>query len=369
MVKREKKQINLFLCEFRNKELEKEYFNYYMSITVKYVRAIIVILGIIFMLFIIPDYYFITAEKNISTIIVIRSAVMLMLILLYYKIKKIKDDYTVLPSLITICEIVFTIAYLIIISQYESIDFFMKSFDLIIILLAIFLLPNKWKNMMFASLFITISFFLYAFANRENIYNLHIYAGIVYTIIIFLFNSIISYRTCYYRRVNYIKDKELQRLSHTDSLTGLYNRAKFNEEFEKLLNIYKRYKTPVSIILLDFDDFKYINDNYGHIAGDKVIVETITLINSIIRKTDIFARWGGEEFVILLSNTNKNKAEEFAERIRMIIENYKFAIPIKSTCSFGVTQLEENDDINSIFNRADKLMYLAKKTGKNKVMS
>jgi diguanylate cyclase (GGDEF)-like protein len=155
-----------------------------------------------------------------------------------------------------------------------------------------------------------------------------------------------------------------------DALTGIYNRYRINELLEMRIAEAKRYKKPLSIIFFDIDFFKKVNDTYGHEMGDVVLREIAQLIASELRASDVFARWGGEEFIILLPETKLEAATKVAQKLRKKIEEYKFTgLPQQVTCSFGVTQLREDDDEKSLFKRVDALLYRAKNSGRNKVVS
>ena len=164
-------------------------------------------------------------------------------------------------------------------------------------------------------------------------------------------------------------EEELHELSIKDSLTDSYNRRYFQERLEEEIERTKRNNTPFSLIMLDIDDFKVINDTYGHIVGDRVLIEIVNLVKNRIRKTDFIARWGGEEFMILLTNTNLQYAEKLAFELkngicRLDIPEIDFV-----TASFGVTSYHQSDTVNSITKRVDELMYAAKAAGKNCVKS
>ncbi len=160
-------------------------------------------------------------------------------------------------------------------------------------------------------------------------------------------------------------EQKLQKLATTDGLTGILNRYAFNKFLEEEIYRAERYQTTFSIILFDVDNFKDINDNFGHLTGDKVLKILVKIVKNEIRKSDIFARWGGEEFIILLPNSTNPK--QVAEKIRKNIENYNFDIVPKITASFGITNYKKGDTINSIIKRADEALYLAKEKGKNRV--
>lgn len=197
----------------------------------------------------------------------------------------------------------------------------------------------------------------------------------------------------------------LQHMAFTDSLTGLYNYRYFQERLEEEFQRAKRYERHLSLLFIDVDDFKGFNDRYGHVAGDMLLSELGELIKTLIRASDIAVRYGGEEFCVILPETDKQGAVELAERIRERVENHTFGetkvqkegheqdnspfisnvyqwvknlkavthkiFPQKSnvTISVGVASYPEDaSDKENIIEKADKALYLAKKGGKNKVI-
>lgn len=155
--------------------------------------------------------------------------------------------------------------------------------------------------------------------------------------------------------------------AHTDELTQIGNRTRFNILLDNALRRTKKEKNNLGIILLDIDNFKHVNDTYGHAFGDKVLKNFATLILDNIRAEDSFSRWGGEEFVLLLSDTTLKNTKNMAENLRMIIEKYDFGIHKKLTSSFGITISHDMDTSKSLFARVDKALYSAKHNGKNRV--
>ena len=160
---------------------------------------------------------------------------------------------------------------------------------------------------------------------------------------------------------------EIKRLSERDHLTGLYNRRKINEDLVREVNRSKRYGHAFSTILLDIDFFKETNDEFGHTAGDKLLVKISEVIGNAVRTSDIIGRWGGDEILILCPETNSGGAYLLAEKLRKFIEGHKFGVGYK-TVSVGVSEYESDDDIRSIVVKTDKALYLAKQQGKNRVV-
>ena len=169
----------------------------------------------------------------------------------------------------------------------------------------------------------------------------------------------------------YLLNKEIEQISYHDKLTGIYNRNRLYEFLERDIQLKERYNQDFSFIIFDIDHFKLVNDTNGHLIGDKVLKEIAKLVQSSIRTTDILFRFGGDEFVILLSNTNLDEGAVVAEKIRKKVEVYEHMKEInqKITISIGVTEYKPNEKVQELLNRADKLLYKAKEQGRNRVIA
>lgn len=162
---------------------------------------------------------------------------------------------------------------------------------------------------------------------------------------------------------------ETERLTLIDPLTQVGNRRCFVQVLKEELAKSRRYNHPVSLIILDIDHFKQINDKWGHQAGDSVLKELSSLLIAHVRSTDYLARWGGEEFAIVLPESTLANGVITAEKLRKSIEEYPFSINQHVTCSFGVIQCREDESVDSAIEKADEKLYAAKEGGRNKVIS
>ena len=160
--------------------------------------------------------------------------------------------------------------------------------------------------------------------------------------------------------------EKLKKEAYHDELTNIFNRKAFNERIEEKFDLYYRYKNEFCIAMYDIDDFKYINDTFGHDIGDRVLIDMTKYIKQHIRKTDFIFRVGGEEFVILFPKTLLEEALVVIEKIRVDVSNMNLVENKKVTISIGITQVRENDTPASIYERIDKLMYVSKHEGKNR---
>ena len=162
--------------------------------------------------------------------------------------------------------------------------------------------------------------------------------------------------------------EEKTRLSETDNMLGIYNRAKFNDELEREIDRTKRYDNPLSLIMIDIDYFKEFNDNYGHHVGDEILKKIVSIVEEKIRKHDILARYGGDEFMIICPGTKLENAEILAERLNEAIDSYNCEHNNNLSCSFGVAEfkaVEVNQD--SLIKIVDQALYRAKEEGRNRV--
>lgn len=161
--------------------------------------------------------------------------------------------------------------------------------------------------------------------------------------------------------------KGLLKMATTDTLTGIGNRRLLEEVFQAHQSLEERYGVTLFVLMFDIDGFKAINDTYGHNIGDLVLKELTGLVASSIRKSDLFVRWGGEEFAILLRYSDSITVMKIAEQIRTRIDNHSFRSIAHLTCSFGLTSVQPGETLEIVIDRADKALYRAKKEGKNSV--
>ena len=163
------------------------------------------------------------------------------------------------------------------------------------------------------------------------------------------------------------RNKEYELLASTDHLTGLYNRYKFKELYDSSFRLMVQRKSHMSIIMLDIDYFKRVNDTYGHNIGDKVLILIAKILLESIRDIDMVCRWGGEEFLVLLPAVELEKAKGIAQKIRQKIEQTPIDVVGRITASLGVAQVDYSLSMEEVIGKADEALYLAKNSGRNNV--
>lgn len=224
----------------------------------------------------------------------------------------------------------------------------------------------------------TVPFMIYlsgvlAFQDNLDIRLTHLIHGIVIFIGV-LFTSTVFYKNyrleLAQREALLEKNKKLEILSTVDPLTNLYNRRHFEKQVKYEASINRRYQHQASLILIDIDHFKMVNDTYGHQTGDAILVEIGKMLSSSVRESDTVCRFGGEEFMILASHTDIDGAMVLANRIRAMIENHLFLedkTKLYITVSIGVTRLV-HDDFERSYQLVDEALYEAKDQGRNQVI-
>ncbi len=183
---------------------------------------------------------------------------------------------------------------------------------------------------------------------------------------ILLFRFYEHTRSSAYRQLA-IRNTDILRMAETDKLTGLYNREKLDYVLAQLIQV-KSDKNGLSVMILDIDHFKSINDQYGHLEGDRVLTSLAIELQQSMRNEDIVARWGGEEFVVVCVNASLTTAMALAQRLRANIANMTISGK-HLTISVGVAQRQLDDNAESLLDRADTALYKAKRDGRNRVLA
>jgi diguanylate cyclase (GGDEF)-like protein len=166
-----------------------------------------------------------------------------------------------------------------------------------------------------------------------------------------------------------VSNARLKEFSFTDDVTGLYNRRFFSIRLEEEVSRYRRFNHPVSVVLLDLDEFKTVNDGMGHGAGDETLRGMADILMRNSRGINVICRYGGDEFAVLLVETSKIGARLYADRIRQVLPTYRFAHGRRVTASFGIASLPEDvaPSPDELIRAADEALYAAKRAGKNRV--
>jgi diguanylate cyclase (GGDEF)-like protein len=242
------------------------------------------------------------------------------------------------------------------------------------------LLPGKVRLLWLILLILTISFIggfaaygILFLKDKGQSFDLIVPSILFFGSIFVLLSSILSLRTALDSRILAVLERE----NVTDALTGIFNRRYLERRLQEEFSRAQRYHLPLSILLVDLDNFKVVNDTYGHLAGDNTLVSFTQMVTQAIRATDVVARWGGDEFLIVATNTSDSDAYQLAERIRRSAESNVFdmtggdkrAYNVQVSVSIGVScYCEKFECVEEFVESVDQMMYAAKREGRNRTV-
>lgn len=350
---------------FRNSH-DAEYTDYRLSHIVQSGPLIIALPAVFNFLMLFADLSIIQEPTTRVIILFLRLIYSFSLILFLARIRKIQS-FPAFCSIVTFFEAACVVLFLYVFTQYPNPDFMIQTLGVITIIITVFLIPNTWKNMIIVVAVTEISFLLLAKLSLPSIDQMNFAAGAVYITIDAMLCAFFAWNRQRSQRMEFEARQKLDRQSSTDHLTQATTRFKLEEEAERWLGFCRRQGVPLSLVFMDVDNLKPINDKFGHLAGDKVLSEIVLRIRASLRESDITARWGGDEFVLLLPDSDLAATVEIAECIRLTIESRPFFDGIEATCSFGVVAMNGISTFESMICEADDLMYKSKKLGRNRL--
>ncbi len=360
-----KKKINIpgqFKKQFRSERQDE---NNRKIITIPIAMIIVSILYLF-------QYKFAPGKENLSIFLdnfimifiaaIIISSVFLLLTPLFRKISS--------PLVNEIIQVIYSFMMFLFCIRFTVLDLQIStdysSYTIGIFVLAFLLRISEWKFMI-----LTLLGFIFYIINLFIINTSKLSAEVILPIIIIsvLANFLVFSKERTRKKI-FILKKDLEESAIKDPLTQLYNRRYMMEYLIKQVACYKRLKTDVSLLLIDIDFFKRVNDTLGHSVGDSVLTELSQILKKATRDTDLVTRYGGEEFIIILSNTGIETAFIVAERIRKNVEQFSFTkVPWDITVSIGISGLQNDDTICTLIDSADKNLYIAKEDGRNRIIS
>lgn len=356
--------------EFRDPAQEHTFFHGYVLSVRHFIAWASLLVGALYLLL---GFFELFAFRYNSTIVpnlTLRGCVFLCAVGVFFTARGSKSASSILYTYLTFAVILVVSYQCMLYGHYQAGEpqsFMELSIAFLVIVLICFLLPNRWIYSVAFSLGVSVMFLgLTAWYMVEV--PLYQTLGVsLYFAFVVLLGAMFSRSLQVQRRLHYYRVRQLEHLSSTDRLTGIYNRQKFDEVFADWLARAGDEAGSFSVIMFDLDDFKRLNDSYGHMVGDEVLVSSVRAVREAIRSRDIFARWGGEEFMILLPGTPLPAAVSLAERLRHTVEGLRFPVGAHVTASFGVTQHQPGDTSDAILARVDGYLYRAKQEGKNRV--
>ena len=353
-------------AQYSNKLHDTTFYKYILNRSSHSNRNIVVLFALFNLFLIIPDMINVSSVSSRIAIVIFRvifSLSLLLFLMMLPRIRHFKRYSIILSSL----ELTGVILFLFIIVLYDNPHYLIQSLGYIAIIIGIFLIPNKWVYMLGVAIISFLGYLIITLIFIPEVVINERLAGVVYIIITGLLCSIGARGTEKFRLREYQHIEDLLVVSSTDPLTKASNRLRLEKEGNRLVRKCQQKNLPLCLVFIDIDNMKTINDKYGHLIGDQVLIEVVERIRRFLSTKDLIARWGGDEFIVVLPETDTANAVQIAEKIRNHITNDCFSGGIQISCSFGVASMHANSTFSSLIYDADQRMYEGKKKGKNRV--
>jgi diguanylate cyclase (GGDEF)-like protein len=350
---------------FRDAEMETGFRAYELDGASRHLHIALPTLGLLFAAFAIPDSLVLGLGSEFGIAIVGR-AIFLLSCLLATPLMVRGKPLLFRERTLAAVTLIGIVAFGAVLYAYRGANFNLQALSILLMICAVFLLPNRFWFSVLASLLLASIGIASLELRRLPLSATERPAYIIDYLLMAALSSSIWHRTSRSRRFEYAYARELERLARIDTLTGAGNRRDFEDRLAAALAKLLRHGEESALIMLDIDDFKSVNDRFGHERGDQVLVEAARRLAAALRSTDSLSRWGGEEFAVLASRTAEG-AVELAERLRAAFSSLPFEEAGNITISAGVTLLSTEDRPDSAVARADRALYRAKLEGRNRV--
>ena len=317
-------------------------------------------------LFLICDLLFIQGQTQRLIAAVLRYFFSILLIFMVKKLQRIKT-YSAFSATVTVLEATGILIYFFILWLYDSPDFMIQSMGAILAILVVFVVPNRNENMMVLSLATTVAFFAFCYLFMKDIETSNFVAAIAYTVFTVVICAVRAFSSDRYGYQEYETKSRLEQTSTRDYLTNAATRERLEEEARRWMSFCRRQGLPLCLVFVDVDDLKRINDRFGHVVGDIALKEVAALMRRQLRNSDTIARWGGDEFVLLLPNVTLQNAVLLLDRVKTAVNSLLLEGEVSVSCSFGVVQMGPESTYAELLSQADALMYRAKQEGKGRI--
>ncbi len=339
--------------------------NYRLDVTLPIYRFFAVFISVFNLFLLIPDLINLQTESA-WLVIAARSLYSAALLSTLFWIGRVRTFFA-RSVFVTFYELLALVIFLFVFWYYPRPDFFIQMLGVMAIIMVIFMVPNFWLLGVGVAALSAAGFLIFAGIKMASLPSNHLLAGIVYLAFEVAVGAIFAMLFRRYQYREFVAKTELERIYSTDPLTKIGNRVKLEEEAEKWLASCEKDNLPLSMVLMDVDNLKLINDSHGHLVGDTVLYEVAQILRAHLRDNDVCVRWGGDEFVLLLPCMSAEQAHSVAMRIRDAVTSYEFSARIDVSCSFGITQMQRGQSLEQLIAQADKSMYRAKENGRNTI--
>jgi len=316
--------------------------------------------------FLICDMIFIQGQMERLIVAIVRYSFSILLILVVRTLQRAKT-FAGFSVIVTLMQAASVLLYLYVLWLYQSPDFMIQSMGMIVTILVISIVPNRNCNALILSIAAAVAFFVEFYFLIEQVPVKSLMVAGVYIALTIVVCATKAFGTERYAQREFLAKRTLQETSTKDYLTSAATRARLEEEAHRWMNFCRRQSLPLCLVFVDVDNLKNINDCYGHTTGDGVLKQIASVMRAQLRNSDTIARWGGDEFVLLLPNVTLQNAVLLLDRVKSAINALTLEGDTSVSCSFGVVQMRTESTYQEMLAQADTMMYRSKKNGKGRI--
>ena len=345
------------------KQARDAYINSALQAAQRRIHVYVAIASVVSFLFLVFDLVQIQGQTTRLTIAITRYAFSVLLIFMTRVLQNI-HSYFSFSAIVTALEAASVGLNLYALTFYESPDFMMQSMGFVFSILVLFIIPNNKWNKLAVSIASSLAYFASSYFIYDQLPWIEIAPVILYTTMTILLCTFVVFsrdRSAFEEYTNAIR---LEQASSTDFLTNAVTRARLEDEAHRWMSFCRRQALPLCLVFADVDNLKYINDHYGHAEGDVVLKQLAETMKNQLRSSDTIARWGGDEFVVLLPNVSKETALMLLERVKQAVSRIDFHSGMVISCSYGVVEMEPESTYQQMLTEADAQMYQNKRSSK-----
>lgn len=317
-------------------------------------------------LFLICDIFFIHAQSGRLITAISRYCFSIIVIVIVRTLQRVRS-FTAFSAVVSGLEAMAILQFFTVLWFYEEPNFMIQTLGMILMILVMFIVPNRNEYMLAISVIATSAFFLFFYFIKKNIIPSEFFAAMAYAALTIVLCAIRAFSAERYALVQFLARSRLEQTCTRDYLTNAATRERLEEEARRWMNFCRRQGLPLCLVFVDVDDLKRINDQYGHATGDVALKEIARLMQTQLRNSDTIARWGGDEFILLLPNVTLQNAVLLLDRVKSAVCQMTLEGGITVSCSFGVVQMGPESTYAQLLSEADAMMYRAKQGGKGKI--
>ena len=337
-----------------------------LRIAQRNVHVLASIASVVNFLFLAYDFYFLP-DRTMRIVIALLRYGFSILLLFMIRVLQNTRSFRSFAVLVTVLETLFLMLFFCALWFYDNPSFLIQSMGLISSILVIFIIPNERGSILALSLAAMVVFFVLVYFGMKHVSLTDMAAAFTYSTLTIVLCAVTVFGNEKSSYRDFVERAHLEQASSTDFLTSAVTRSRLEDEARRWMSFCRRQGLPLCLVFVDVDNLKRINDQFSHAAGDAVLKQLASVMRRQLRNSDTIARWGGDEFVLLLPNVSLQNAVILLDRVKQAVQQVAIEGIGTISCSYGVVEMGPKSTYQELLTEADALMYRSKRNGKGRI--